>query len=405
MNRRRFLATAGGALVAALAGLSASRAARASAPRRLLVVWNAGGWDPTFVFDPHFDDAGVAGDPGAEPALGGGISYAAATGRPSVSAFFERYGDRSLVVNGLSVGSISHDGCTRLLLTGTRADGGADLPTRVAAATGADLPLPYVVLSGPRFPGGLGASVVPLNATLSGVASGTLPSGWSPDDDAEAAVRGWLDAEAAGLSGARAASYRAGLTQLGALEAAIGGLSVPDDPTDERLRELAVDTLASGLCRAVMVGGGLPAQTTWDSHFANADNQSAAFEHVFDGLNDLLDALDRAAGEGSGSLLDETTVLVLSEMGRAPALNSLDGKDHWPHTSALLIGAGISGGRVIGATDEGLASLPVDLDSGDPWEGGERVRPAHLLAALLELFDVDPAEAFPGVTPLRGIST
>jgi hypothetical protein len=66
----------------------------------------------------------------------------------------------------------------------------------------------------------------------------------------------------------------------------------------------------------------------------------------------LLDLLADAPGETGGSLLDETLVLSLSEMGRAPVINGSGGKDHWPYTSALLVGGGLSGGRVLGGTDE-----------------------------------------------------
>jgi uncharacterized protein (DUF1501 family) len=53
---------------------------------------------------------------------------------------------------------------------------------------------------------------------------------------------------------------------------------------------------------------------------------------------------------------------VTGEFGRTPAINPLDGRDHWPHGfSCLLGGAGIAAGRVIGATDpEGREKSPVD---------------------------------------------
>ena len=41
--------------------------------------------------------------------------------------------------------------------------------------------------------------------------------------------------------------------------------------------------------------------------------------------------------------MDETTFVVMSEMGRTPALNGNEGKDHWPYTSALVMGPGLQG--------------------------------------------------------------
>jgi len=53
---------------------------------------------------------------------------------------------------------------------------------------------------------------------------------------------------------------------------------------------------------------------------------------------------------------------VTGEFGRTPAINPLDGRDHWPHGfSCLLAGAGIAVGQVVGATDpEGRARRPED---------------------------------------------
>jgi uncharacterized protein (DUF1501 family) len=61
----------------------------------------------------------------------------------------------------------------------------------------------------------------------------------------------------------------------------------------------------------------------------------------------------------SSGLLDDTLVLVTSEMGRKPSLGdprsggkSGAGRDHWTACmSVLMAGGGIQGGREIGATD------------------------------------------------------
>jgi uncharacterized protein (DUF1501 family) len=58
-------------------------------------------------------------------------------------------------------------------------------------------------------------------------------------------------------------------------------------------------------------------------------------------------------------LLDETLVLVLSEMGRTPKLQG-DGRGHWGRAYCnLLAGGGAARGRVIGKTD-GIAAEPID---------------------------------------------
>jgi uncharacterized protein (DUF1501 family) len=80
-------------------------------------------------------------------------------------------------------------------------------------------------------------------------------------------------------------------------------------------------------------------------------------------------------------LFDETLVVVMGEFGRTPKLNTDGGRDHWPRVfSALVCGAGIRGGQVIGASDahgESPAERPVT--------------PSDLAATIYTLLGIDPA--------------
>jgi hypothetical protein len=141
----------------------------------------------------------------------------------------------------------------------------------------------------------------------------------------------------------------------------------------------------------------------WDTHASNDQIQSYLFEDLFYGLKQLAQMLALTPGEVAPTLLEETTVVVFSEMGRTPQLNDADGKDHWPYTSVLLFGAGLAGGRVIGGLDTNYYGVPVDPVSGDI--AGEGVAPdtSALGATLLTLADVDPAEFVPGAEPIGGV--
>ena len=108
--------------------------------------------------------------------------------------------------------------------------------------------------------------------------------------------------------------------------------------------------------------------------------------------------LDGLQGEG---LLGSTTVLVLSELARTPGRNADGGKDHWPWTSALVLGGGLPGGRVLGGTDDALQSVPVDLHTGQPDPSGTWLEPAHLLAGVAETLDVDPRQWWADTQPLK----
>ena len=63
-------------------------------------------------------------------------------------------------------------------------------------------------------------------------------------------------------------------------------------------------------------------------------------------LSTLLDDLDQRG------LLETTLVVAIGEFGRTQKINSNGGRDHYPKAGcALLAGAGIHGGAIIGATD------------------------------------------------------
>jgi hypothetical protein len=87
----------------------------------------------------------------------------------------------------------------------------------------------------------------------------------------------------------------------------------------------------------------------------------------------LLDLFDRG-------LLEETAVVCLGEFGRTPRVNGRAGRDHWPWVqSALLAGAGIPAGSVVGASDR-HGAYPADCP----------ISPADLAATLLHLLGVAP---------------
>jgi uncharacterized protein (DUF1501 family) len=59
-------------------------------------------------------------------------------------------------------------------------------------------------------------------------------------------------------------------------------------------------------------------------------------------------------------LLAETLVVAMGEFGRTPKLNTRGGRDHWPRAfSAVVAGAGIAGGQVIGSSDR-TGESPLD---------------------------------------------
>lgn len=102
-----------------------------------------------------------------------------------------------------------------------------------------------------------------------------------------------------------------------------------------------------------------------------------AFDQAFSAL---LDDLDQTG------LLERTLVVATGEFGRTPRVNAHGGRDHWAGVwTALLAGAGIRGGAVIGRSDaHGI-------------EPAERpVRAEELAATILYALGVPPDAVLPG---------
>lgn len=84
--------------------------------------------------------------------------------------------------------------------------------------------------------------------------------------------------------------------------------------------------------------------------------------------------------------LDNTLIVLYSDFGRTPKVNNNNGRDHWPVGGALMIGGGIQGGRVVGATDDNLRALSINKDTGAAEVGSSfTLSPSNLGGAVLEL--------------------
>lgn len=101
--------------------------------------------------------------------------------------------------------------------------------------------------------------------------------------------------------------------------------------------------LVEGGCRFVTIENG-----HWDTHRENSRS-----------LRDLLvPALDRALSAlvtdlDERGLLEKTLVVLTTEFGRTPRINTMNGRDHWPNAfSIVMAGGGTRRGAVIGATDK-----------------------------------------------------
>lgn len=421
-SRRRFLSST--AATAAL-GLVAGRARRARAQpapaaRNLVIVLASGGWDITYAVDPKPALASVDAPAGAVEMFGD-IPIFTHESRPAVGSFFAAHGAMTCVVNGINVRSIAHTECLKRVLTGTASEKNPDLGAIAGHELGTELPIPYLVLGDTAFAGPLASSVGRVGTTnqikalldpadayppLAGQASPT----YRPSADEEADIRGYLQARAQrerATRGARGYNQRRIDDFVDSLERGDALRQLSDQfgergvtlALDAQLT-LAMDVLQGGMSRAVMVDSRLP----WDTHVANA-SQNQLHEALYGALDSFATDLAGRPGSRVGTtLLDETLVVVMSEMSRTPRLNAADGKDHWPVGSAVLFGAGVAGGKVVGATTDDVSARGIDMQTGLPTAAGVSLTTESMTAGLLSILGVDPSPYFPGVEVLRAVA-
>jgi Protein of unknown function (DUF1501) len=114
----------------------------------------------------------------------------------------------------------------------------------------------------------------------------------------------------------------------------------------------------------------------WDHH---AD--------IFKGLDKKLPEFDRGYAAlirdlDQRGLLKDTLVLAMGEFGRTPKVNLKAGRDHWGRAGSMLwAGAGVSQGKIVGATDKNGAFVT-----------DRPVRPADVAWTVYDALGIDPAK-------------
>lgn len=342
VSRRDFLAAGGLGFV----GLPVAerravlRAQERSGPRSVLLVIMNGGPSHLETFDPKPEaDSRIRGPLRPVSTAVSGVCFSEAL--PGLA----RQADRFAVIRSLHHEAAPiHETGLQLLQTGALGGRTSVLPS-VGSATARllgprdDVP-PYVLLPGPvretgvtdcaaHGPGSLGGEWSPLIVDD----MGTLQPPADPQEpDGESL--GWNEHRYAEESTTVRDAYGETVFGCRLWRAA-------------RLVEAGVRMVTVNLCER------LRGEVTWDAH---ADPHTAPAT-LIDYRDTLGPQFDRAASallddlEQSG-LLSETLVICTGEFGRTPRLNAEGGRDHWPHCwSALVAGAGIEGGQIIGASD------------------------------------------------------
>lgn len=112
----------------------------------------------------------------------------------------------------------------------------------------------------------------------------------------------------------------------------------------------------------------------WDHH-----------KNIWEGLGKKLPEFDQGFSAliedmTARGLLKDTLVVAFGEFGRTPKINKDAGRDHWEQAASLLFaGAGVQGGKLIGATDKQGAQVTTKPTS-----------PADVAATIYGLLGIDP---------------
>jgi uncharacterized protein (DUF1501 family) len=123
-------------------------------------------------------------------------------------------------------------------------------------------------------------------------------------------------------------------------------------------------------CRFVSIENG-----HWDTHRKNTWSLKEVLCPPFDRAVSAL-----LADLSTRGLLENTLLVVTTEFGRTPRINTLAGRDHWPNAfSILMAGGGVQGGRVIGRTDKHAAEVTA-----------RPITPEDMSATILSTLSIDP---------------
>ena len=384
------------------------------------LVFNAsGGWDTTCLMDPkgvgEINRLYKEGDILTKGAHKFAPTGKHKTGGMSNEEFYNEFGSELLTLNGLDYSVNNHSPGARYMATG-KLDSLA-YPTfaaLVAACKGPACPLSFLTFGNYSATGNVVAmSRVPYLQSLRKIASADAIEGniRTPyhDDFALSRIEQALgdQREASALQPRLPREERA-MSMLYAAQVNSKALQrvtprIPSSVPKERLAQQAEIALASfkaGVCVSANLSIG-----QFDSHANNDTDQMKLIPEFLAGIAYVLRRAEAL------KIRDKLVIIVQSEMGRTPTYNKGNGKDHWSIGSAMFLGPGIRGNRVIGATDEkqfGLALNPQSLACDK--EKGIKIRPEHIHTALREYAGIAAhplSKKFPlGVTDkevLRGL--
>lgn len=366
-----------------------------------------GGWDPTSLCDPK----GGKGpdDPDAmnraftfdQIDSAGSIKYPniGTMDRPTAfKDFFDKHYTRLRVINGLDMQSNGHDSGSRHCWSGRLAEGYPSLGALVAAVHGHELPMSYLSFGG--YDDTQGQVARTRAGNVGALARIAFPDRRDPADEAslfhspnasELIKKAQEKRKERLLTGEKLPRVQDAIGMLytsrtGSNELKLLQQYLPEmlDNSGNPLRrqiQVAMAAVRAGIAVSVNLEHG-----GFDTHGDHDNQHIPRLANILDGIDFLV---EEAARQNIG---DNFVLLVGSDFGRTPGYNDTNGKDHWAITSVMMMGKGIKGNAVVGATDERHNAYSWDPKTLKQSDSGIHIEPRHIHANLRKLAGIDDDE-------------
>lgn len=372
------------------------------------VFLNAGGgWDPTSLCDPKGSKGENDPDPMNRSYTVDQIEQAGTISYPNIGTmdnptafrdFFQKHYKKLRIINGLDMQSNGHDSGSRNCWSGRLAEGYPSLAALISAVHGSALPMSYLSYGGYDVTQGIVARTRAGNTGA--LARIAYPDRGNPDDE-NSLFHSPVAADL--INKAREARKERLLAQeqLPRVRDAIGMLYASRTGSNElkKLQQYLPEMLDNGpnpLRRQIQVAvaayrAGVSISVNldiggFDTHGDHDANHIPRLAQILDGIDFLVQECEM---HGLG---DKFTLLVGSDFGRTPGYNDTNGKDHWAITSLMMMGKGIGGDKVIGASDERHNAYNWDPKTLKQSDTGIHIEPRHVHAALRRLSAIDGHE-------------
>lgn len=406
MKRRGFIRNAIQGSLGSAAALSLPTARVFAAPEdytgRFFVTLQAdGAWDVSSFCDPKINQTGSpeinVWSRTQDIESAGNIAFAPVANN---AAFFQKYYQDMLVINGIDAQTNSHSTGVLHNWSGKNSAGYPSLTALFAANNAPDLPLAYLNYGGYAETARLirYTRLDDIRALL-GVLTPNVVT-WDRnlryrDDNMLNIVKQRQQERLARLRADQSALPRQSYAMDTYAQARSNASGLTDFanviPPDSELqqRETITNQVSSTLRAQIQVtllalqsGSACSA----DLHVRGFDTHTDHDNQHFPILAHLTDAIDYfwTTAEAQG-IADRITLLIASDFARTPFYNASNGKDHWPIGSAIVMERNASwGNRVVGSTDEGQNANELN---------GTLIYPRHLHKALRDYLGI-------GLSPL-----